>query len=34
MQSLEYRLEGDGTLVFIASGSVADGAATLPVDLV
>ena len=34
VQSLEYRLEGDGTLVFIASGSVADGAATLPVDLV
>ena len=34
VQSLEYRLEGDGTLVFIASGSIADGAATLPVDLV
>lgn len=34
VQSLEYRLEGDGTLVFIASGSVSGGAATLPVDIV
>jgi hypothetical protein len=34
VSSLDYRLEDDGTLVFIVSGSVSDGPASLPVDLI
>jgi hypothetical protein len=34
VQSLSYRLEGDGTLVFLASGAAPEGTASLPVELV